>query len=178
MSFKIGGVRLMNDLVEKDEWTRMQHWLQKNAALRLQTRRRSVREEISISCTSSACSSLQTPLEYSYVSEQQEELNALSAEERVTEVGLNFDRADIIVHALPHLSKGHALVGVVTKFMYLKSGFRMVLVRDYVPQGLQGPDRTLVISRIENINENHYCRWYRLCTFDVRNNLIPLYNGQ
>ena len=32
MSFRIGGVRLMNNLVVEDEWTRMQRWLQKHAA--------------------------------------------------------------------------------------------------------------------------------------------------
>ena len=32
MSFKIGGVRLMNNLVDEAEWTRMQHWLHKYAA--------------------------------------------------------------------------------------------------------------------------------------------------
>ena len=37
--------------------------------------------------------------------QQQEELKTLSAEERVTELGLNFDRADVIVHALPIYQK-------------------------------------------------------------------------
>ena len=104
MSFKIGGVRLMNDLVEKDEWTRMQHWLQKNAV--------PVSDKAAIGAGGNinklhklSMKSLQTPLDYSYVSEQQEELKALSAEERVTELGLNFDRADIIVHALPIYQK-------------------------------------------------------------------------
>ena len=99
-SFRVGGVRLLNNLVQQEEWTRMEHWLQKNAA--------PITDKAAIGAGGNinklhklSMRSLQTPLEYSYVSEQQEFLNSLSTEERVTEVGLNFDRADIIVHALP-----------------------------------------------------------------------------
>lgn len=128
MSFKIGGVRLMNDLVEKDEWTRMQHWLQKNAL--------PVSDKAAIGAGGNinklhklSMKSLQTPLDYTFVSEQQEELRALSAEERVTELGLNFDRADIIVHALPIYQK--AMLWSGCDHIYVpKIGVSDGLVRD------------------------------------------------
>ncbi|MDA9367604.1 exopolyphosphatase [bacterium] len=128
MSFKIGGVRLMNDLVEKDEWTRMQHWLQQNAV--------PVSDKAAIGAGGNinklhklSMKSLQTPLDYSFVSEQQEELKALSAEERVTELGLNFDRADIIVHALPIYQK--AMLWSSCEQIYVpKIGVSDGLVRD------------------------------------------------
>ena len=128
MSFKIGGVRLMNDLVEKDEWTRMQHWLQKNAL--------PVSDKAAIGAGGNinklhklSMKSLQTPLDYTFVSERQEELRALSAEERVTELGLNFDRADIIVHALPIYQK--AMLWSGCDHIYVpKIGVSDGLVRD------------------------------------------------
>ena len=128
MSFKIGGVRLMNDLVEKDEWTRMQHWLQENAV--------PVSDKAAIGAGGNinklhklSMKSLQTPLDYTFVSEQQEELRALSAEERVTELGLNFDRADIIVHALPIYQK--AMLWSGCNYIYVpKIGVSDGLVRD------------------------------------------------
>ena len=128
MSFKIGGVRLMNDLVEKDEWTRMQHWLQENAV--------PVSDKAAIGAGGNinklhklSMKSLQTPLDYTFVSERQEELRALSAEERVTELGLNFDRADIIVHALPIYQK--AMLWSGCDHIYVpKIGVSDGLVRD------------------------------------------------
>ena len=128
MSFKIGGVRLMNDLVEKDEWTRMQHWLQENAV--------PVSDKAAIGAGGNinklhklSMKSLQTPLDYTFVSEQQEELRAFSAEERVTELGLNFDRADIIVHALPIYQK--AMLWSGCDHIYVpKIGVSDGLVRD------------------------------------------------
>ncbi|MDA0740698.1 MAG: ethanolamine ammonia-lyase reactivating factor EutA [Bacteroidetes bacterium] len=103
-SFRIGGVRLMNNLVHQKEWTRMERWLQKHAF--------SVADKAAIGAGGNinklhklSMRSLQTPLEYAYLSEQQAVLNAFTLEERVTELGLNFDRADIIVHALPIYQK-------------------------------------------------------------------------
>ena len=63
------------------------------------------------------------------MSEQQEELKALSAEERVTELGLNFDRADIIVHALPIYQKAMLWSGCEQIYVP-KIGVSDGLVRD------------------------------------------------
>ena len=128
MSFKIGGVRLMNNLVDEAEWTRMQHWLHKYAA--------PVSDKAAIGAGGNinklhklSMKSLQTPLDYTFVSEQQEELKTLSAEERVTELGLNFDRADVIVHALPIYQK--AMLWSGCKHIYVpKIGVSDGLVRD------------------------------------------------
>jgi exopolyphosphatase/guanosine-5'-triphosphate,3'-diphosphate pyrophosphatase len=128
MSFKIGGVRLMNNLVDEAEWTRMQHWLHKYAA--------PVSDKAAIGAGGNinklhklSMKSLQTPLDYTFLSEQQEELKTLSAEERVTELGLNFDRADVIVHALPIYQK--AMLWSGCKHIYVpKIGVSDGLVRD------------------------------------------------
>ncbi len=128
MSFKIGGVRLMNNLVDEAEWTRMQHWLHKYAA--------PVSDKAAIGAGGNinklhklSMKSLKTPLDYTFVSEQQEELKTLSAEERVTELGLNFDRADVIVHALPIYQK--AMLWSGCKHIYVpKIGVSDGLVRD------------------------------------------------
>lgn len=128
MSFRIGGVRLMNNLVVEDEWTRMQRWLQKHAA--------PISDKAAIGAGGNinklhklSMKSLQSPLDYTFVSEQQEALKALSAEERVTELGLNFDRADIIVHALPIYQK--AMLWSGCKHIYVpKIGVSDGLVRD------------------------------------------------
>jgi exopolyphosphatase/guanosine-5'-triphosphate,3'-diphosphate pyrophosphatase len=127
-SFRIGGVRLMNNLVHQEEWTRMERWLQKHAF--------SVEDKAAIGAGGNinklhklSMRSLQTPLEYAYLSEQQEVLNAFTAEERVTELGLNFDRADIIVHALPIYQK--AMLWSGCDHIYVpKIGVSDGLVRD------------------------------------------------
>jgi exopolyphosphatase/guanosine-5'-triphosphate,3'-diphosphate pyrophosphatase len=127
-SFRIGGVRLMNNLVHQEEWTRMERWLQKHAF--------SVEDKAAIGAGGNinklhklSMRSLQTPLEYAYLSEQQEVLNAFTAEERVTELGLNFDRADIIVHALPIYQK--AMLWSGCEHIYVpKIGVSDGLVRD------------------------------------------------
>ncbi len=127
-SFRIGGVRLMNNLVHQEEWTRMERWLQKHAFC--------VQDKAAIGAGGNinklhklSMRSLQTPLEYAYLSEQQEVLNAFTAEERVTELGLNFDRADIIVHALPIYQK--AMLWSGCDHIYVpKIGVSDGLVRD------------------------------------------------
>ena len=127
-SFRIGGVRLMNNLVHQEEWTRMERWLQKHAF--------SVADKTAIGAGGNinklhklSMRSLQTPLEYAYLSEQQEVLNAFTVEERVTELGLNFDRADIIVHALPIYQK--AMLWSGCDHIYVpKIGVSDGLVRD------------------------------------------------
>ena len=73
--------------------------------------------------------SLETPLDYSYLSEQQKVLNALTPEERVTDLGLNFDRADVIVHALKIYQK--AMLWSGCEHIYVpKIGVSDGLVRD------------------------------------------------
>ncbi len=127
-SFRIGGVRLMNNLVHQEEWTRMEHWLKKHAF--------SVPDKAVIGAGGNinklhklSMRSLQTPLEYTYLTEQLEVLNALTVEERVTELGLNFDRADIIVHALPIYQK--AMLWSGCDHIYVpKIGVSDGLVRD------------------------------------------------
>ena len=127
-SFRIGGVRLMNNLVHQEEWTRMERWLQKHAF--------SVADKTAIGAGGNinklhklSMRSLQTPLEYAYLSEQQELLNSFTAEERVTELGLNFDRADIIVHAPPIYQK--AMLWSGCDHIYVpKIGVSDGLVRD------------------------------------------------
>ena len=128
MSFKVGGVRLMNNRVDQEEWDRMERWLKSYAG--------SITDKAAIGAGGNinklhklSMQSLETPLDYSYLSEQQKVLNALTPEERVTDLGLNFDRADVIVHALKIYQK--AMLWSGCEHIYVpKIGVSDGLVRD------------------------------------------------
>ena len=98
-SFKIGTVRLLNDLVVDEVKTDMKTWV------------KHVTRDIddiamigsggNINKTHKMSGKLQSePLELTYLNDLLHKLNGMNAEERVTQLGLNFDRADVIVPAL------------------------------------------------------------------------------
>ncbi len=98
-SFKVGTVRLLNDMVDKEEWQEMETWI-----------RRYVPEGDDLAMIASGGNinkvhkmsgkKVNDALTLRYLNKQYNLLSALSRDERVTELGLNFDRADVIVHAL------------------------------------------------------------------------------
>lgn len=99
-SFKIGGVRVMNGLDEPQEWEQMRLWLRKNAL--------HLKDKAAIGSGGNinkmhkmSLKTPQTPLTSRYLERQLELLNAMTTDDRITQLGLNTDRADIIVHALP-----------------------------------------------------------------------------
>jgi len=90
-SFKIGGVRLMNELVEAREWKKMQAWLEKHAA--------SIPKKAAIGAGGNinklhkiSLQPVTEPLSYEYVKGQRKFIQSLDVERRITEIGLNFDR--------------------------------------------------------------------------------------
>ena len=98
-SFKVGTVRLLNNLVNDENWAEMKAWVQ------------SVTQDVEdLAMIGSGGNINKThkmsgkqpnePLSLQYLNSQLKKLKSLTAEQRVTELGLNFDRADVIVPAL------------------------------------------------------------------------------
>jgi exopolyphosphatase/guanosine-5'-triphosphate,3'-diphosphate pyrophosphatase len=135
-SFKVGGVRLMNGLVEDAQWEEMKNWLQEHAA--------KLKDKAAIGAGGNinkihklSMKSVQTPLTRSYVQEQLAMISELSGEERVTELGLNLDRADVITHALPIYLRVMQWAGTF-KIYVPKIGVSDGLVRDLYHSEFKG----------------------------------------
>jgi len=127
-SFKLGGVRVMNGLDSKEEWQRMKQWTEQYM--------RNFQNKAAIGAGGNinklhkiSLRSLNKPLQLSYIEDQFDMISALDVEERVTQLGLNFDRADIIVHALPIYMKVMQWAGV-EKIYVPKIGVSDGLIRD------------------------------------------------
>ncbi|MEL0026009.1 MAG: exopolyphosphatase [Schleiferiaceae bacterium] len=127
-SFKIGGVRVMNGLDTEEEWLRMKKWTERHM--------RNFHNKAAIGAGGNinklhkiSLRSLNKPLRLSYIEDQFDMISALDVEERVTQLGLNFDRADIIVHALPIYMKVMQWAGV-GKIYVPKIGVSDGLIRD------------------------------------------------
>jgi len=127
-SFKIGGVRVMNGLDTEEEWLRMKKWTERHM--------RNFHNKAAIGAGGNinklhkiSLRSLNKPLRLSYIEDQFDMISTLDVEERVTQLGLNFDRADIIVHALPIYMKVMQWAGV-GKIYVPKIGVSDGLIRD------------------------------------------------
>lgn len=98
-SFKVGGVRLMNELVDQREWDKMQSWLEKHAA--------PIKRKAAIGAGGNinklhklSQKPVTEALSYNYLDGQRKFIEGLDVESRITEMGLNFDRADVITFGL------------------------------------------------------------------------------
>lgn len=127
-SFKIGGVRIMNGLDKEEEWLRMKKWTEKHM--------RNFHNKAAIGAGGNinklhklSLRTLNKPLRLSYIEDQFNMISALDVDERVTKLGLNFDRADIIVHALPIYMRVMQWAGV-GKIYVPKIGVSDGLIRD------------------------------------------------
>lgn len=98
-SFKVGTVRLINDMVNEIVWVEIEKWIRANT------------EEYDLVTLIGSGGNInkvfkmsgklqEKPLSYIYLNAQYASLNALSYEQRVSELGLNPDRADVIIPAL------------------------------------------------------------------------------
>ena len=135
-SFKIGGVRVMNGLDTEEEWLRMKKWTERHM--------RNFHNKAAIGAGGNinklhkiSLRSLNKPLRLSYIEDQFDMISALDVEERVTQLGLNFDRADIIVHALPIYMKVMQWAGV-GKIYVPKIGVSDGLIRDLYHKEYKG----------------------------------------
>jgi exopolyphosphatase/guanosine-5'-triphosphate,3'-diphosphate pyrophosphatase len=98
-SFKAGTVRLLNNMVCDVVWEEIEKWIRTNTA---------DYEEVSIIGSGGNINKLfkmsgklqEKPLSYIYVNSQYAFLNSLTYEQRISELGLNPDRADVIIPAV------------------------------------------------------------------------------
>ena len=97
-SFKVGTVRLLNNMVCDVVWDEIEKWIKNNT---------SQYDEVTLIGSGGNINKLfkmsgkmqEKPLSYMYINSQYAFLNSLSYEQRVAELGLNPDRADVIIPA-------------------------------------------------------------------------------
>lgn len=98
-SFKIGTVRLLNDMVSKEAWLELEQWIKMCTT---------AYDKISVLGSGGNINkifkvsgkALGKPLTYFYLTSYYNLLQTYSYEERITELDLNQDRADVIIPAL------------------------------------------------------------------------------
>ncbi|MHA7843083.1 MAG: Ppx/GppA phosphatase family protein [Winogradskyella sp.] len=97
-SFKVGTVRLLNDIVTRETWNDLELWIKENATIYdkidLIGSGGNINKIFKISGKT-----LGKPLTYFYLSNYYTMLQNYSYEERITELNLNQDRADVIIPA-------------------------------------------------------------------------------
>ncbi|MDI1255311.1 MAG: rod shape-determining protein [Flavobacterium sp.] len=98
-SFKVGTVRLLNNMVNDIVWVEIEKWIRANT------------EEYDLVTLIGSGGNInklfkmsgkleEKPLSYIYLNAQYASLNALSYEQRISELGMNPDRADVIIPAI------------------------------------------------------------------------------
>ncbi|HSD14765.1 MAG TPA: hypothetical protein VLB74_08965 [Flavobacterium sp.] len=98
-SFKNGTVRLLNNMVNDVVWLEIEKWIKAKTE---------AYDDITLIGSGGNINKIfklsgkaqDKPLSYIYLNAEYQKLNALSYEERIAELGLNTDRADVIIHAL------------------------------------------------------------------------------
>lgn len=98
-SFKIGTVRFINNLVDDSTWNEIKTWIRETT---------DGHENISMIGSGGNINKIfklsgklqEKPLSYMYLNSQYSLMNAMSYEQRISELGLNADRADVIIPAL------------------------------------------------------------------------------
>lgn len=98
-SFKIGTVRLLNDMVNRENWIELETWIKENTNLyeRIDVigSGGNINKIFKVSGKSEG-----KPLSYFYLTTYFNTLQSYSYEERITELNLNQDRADVIIPAM------------------------------------------------------------------------------
>jgi exopolyphosphatase/guanosine-5'-triphosphate,3'-diphosphate pyrophosphatase len=98
-SFKVGTVRLLNNMVNDIVWQEIEKWIKANTydfdTVTLIGSGGNINKLFKMSGKQQ-----EKPLSYIYLNAQYANLNALSYEQRISELGLNPDRADVIIPAL------------------------------------------------------------------------------
>jgi exopolyphosphatase/guanosine-5'-triphosphate,3'-diphosphate pyrophosphatase len=97
-SFKAGTVRLLNNMVHDVVWDEIEKWIKANTK---------DYDEVTLIGSGGNINKLfkmsgkqqEKPLSYIYINSQYAFLNSLTYEQRIAELGLNSDRADVIIHA-------------------------------------------------------------------------------
>lgn len=98
-SFKIGTVRLLNNIVDEIVWQEIKNWIKENTKeftkVNLIGSGGNINKLFKMSGKQS-----DKPLSYYYLNAQYIYLNNLSYEQRISDLGLNQDRADVIIPAI------------------------------------------------------------------------------
>lgn len=98
-SFKNGTVRLLNNMVNEVVWEEIEKWIKANVEpydnVTLIGSGGNINKIFKLSEKA-----LDKPLSYIYLNTQYQYLNSLTYEQRIAELALNTDRADVIIHAL------------------------------------------------------------------------------
>ncbi len=97
-SFKAGTVRLLNEMVSETVWQEMENWIKLNTQ---------DYDEVTLIGSGGNINKLfkmsgkiqDKPLSFIYLNSQYASLNSLTYEQRISELGLNPDRADVIIPA-------------------------------------------------------------------------------
>ena len=97
-SFKMGTVRFLNDMVKKSIWKELEDWIKKNTKNH---------KRIALIGSGGNINKLfkmsgqkpEKPLSYIWLNAQYHFLQSLTYEQRITELGLNPDRSDVIIPA-------------------------------------------------------------------------------
>lgn len=98
-SFKVGTVRLLNEMVCDVVWEEIEKWIKTNTA---------EFEEVTLIGSGGNINKLfkmsgkmqDKPMSYLYINSQYAFLNSLTYDQRISELGLNPDRADVIIPAV------------------------------------------------------------------------------
>lgn len=98
-SFKIGTVRLLNDMVKKEAWLELEQWIKKETnhyeKINVLGSGGNINKIFKISGKA-----MGKPLTYFYLTSYYNILQSYSYEERITILDLNQDRADVIIPAM------------------------------------------------------------------------------
>jgi len=98
ISFKIGTVRLLNDIVKQETWIELEQWIKSNTKTYDKFEVIGSGGNINKIFKMSG-KAIGKPLTYFYLSSLYNKLDSYSYEERIIELDLNQDRADVIIHA-------------------------------------------------------------------------------
>lgn len=98
-SFKLGTVRLINKLVEDSTWKQVKEWIESNTKDYSQITLLGTGGNINSTYKFSG-TKIGNPLSYEYLIEHFNHINKLSYNERIAELDMNPDRADVIIPAL------------------------------------------------------------------------------
>lgn len=98
-SFKNGTVRLLNNMVSEIVWEEMEKWIKKTTEpyneIHLIGSGGNINKLFKLSEKNQ-----EKPLSYLYIQSQYQKLNNLTYEQRIADIGLNPDRADVIIPAI------------------------------------------------------------------------------
>ena len=97
-SFKLGTVRLINDMVEDSMWNQVQDWIKQNTKQYRKVYMIGSGGNINSIFKNSGVK-IGKPLSYFYLTSFFELIKSYSYEERITELNMNPDRADVIIPA-------------------------------------------------------------------------------